>query len=226
MPKKILIIEDEKDLVKILKYNLEKDGFQVSTASDGEAGLNLFRKDLPNLVILDIMMPKMDGYQVCRVIRQESNVPILMLTAKTEEIDKILGLELGADDYVTKPFSVREVVARVRAFSRRMPNFQESETATRSGDLEIDLARYQVRVKGNRVKLSPKEFEFLKCLIQAKGRVMSREKLIEKIWGYDESLNIDTRTVDQHVARMRVKLGTESGKIVTVPNIGYRFQQD
>ncbi len=224
--KKILVVEDDKDLVKILKYNLEKEEYQVFVSYDGEAGLATFRKERPSLVILDVMMPKMDGYQLCRTIRQESKVPILILSAKKEDIDKILGLELGADDYVTKPFSVREVVARIRAFARRIPDQQKQPSLARAGNLEIHFDKYQVLVQGSPIRLSPKEFEFVKCLAEAQGRPLSREQLIEKIWGNESAMNIDTRTVDQHVARLRIKLGTEGKKIVTVPNVGYRFQND
>lgn len=223
---KILIVEDEKDLAKLLKYNLEKEGYRAYSATDGEAGLALFRKEKPDLVLLDIMLPKLDGFEFCKIVRQESKVPILMLTAKTEEVDRILGLELGADDYVTKPYSVREVMARVKAILRRVSGSEEEKTFYRAGDLEVDLARYVTKVKGQTVVLSSKEFEFLKCLISANGKVLSRDQLLERVWGYDDSLEIDTRTVDQHIARLREKLGVESGRIVTVKNVGYRIKLD
>ena len=224
MPKeKVLIVEDEKDLVKLLKYNLEKEGYRVLAAHDGEAGLALFRKEKPELVILDVMLPKLDGFEFCKIVRQESKVPILMLTAKTEEVDRILGLELGADDYVTKPFSVREVAARVKAILRRFSDADGEKKFIRAGELEIDLERYVTQVDGRPVALSSKEFEFLKCLIAAKGRVLTRDQLLERVWGYDEALQIDTRTVDQHIARLREKLGGESRRIVTVKNVGYRI---
>ena len=223
---KILIVEDEKDLVKILKYNLEKDGYRVVVANDGEAGLAAFRREKPGLVILDIMLPKLDGFEFCKIIRQESRVPVLMLTAKTEEVDRILGLELGADDYVTKPYSVREVMARVKAVLRRTSDSDEEKTFVRVGELEVDLERYVTKVKGEQVALSSKEFEFLKCLLSAKGRVLTRDQLLERVWGYDEALQIDTRTVDQHIARLREKLGDEAGRIVTVKNVGYRIRLD
>lgn len=223
---KILIVEDEKDLVKILKYNLEKESYRVSTAYDGEMGLTLFRKEKPDLVLLDLMLPRLDGFEVCKTIRRESKVPILMVTAKTDEVDRVLGLELGADDYVTKPYSVREVMARIKAILRRAGSVEEEKTFIRVGDLEVDLERYITKVKGAGVTLSSKEFEFLKCLISAKGKVLTRDQLLERVWGIDSALEIDTRTVDQHIARLREKLGQEAKRVVTVKNVGYRLKLD
>jgi DNA-binding response OmpR family regulator len=224
--KKILIIEDESDIAKLLAYNLEKEGYRVYCADDGAAGFKLFQKEKPHLVLLDVMLPKMDGLEVCRLIRGESAVPIIMLTAKREEVDRILGLELGADDYVTKPFSVREVLVRIKGILRRSAASKVSEKNTfiKLGELEVDTERYEVRVKNKAVLLSSKEFEFLKCLLTADGRALSREKLLELVWGYDAGADIDTRTVDQHIARLRDKLGPESHRVVTVKNIGYRFK--
>lgn len=222
---RILVVEDEKDLAKILRYNLEKDGYRVSVAHDGEAGLALFRKEKPDLVVLDLMLPKLDGFDFCKIVRQDSQTPILMLTAKSDEVDRVLGLELGADDYVTKPFSVREVVARIKAILRRSGGGDE-KGFVRAGELQIDLERYVVKVKDQAVALSSKEFEFLKCLVVAKGKVLTRDQLLEKVWGYDGSMEIDTRTIDQHIARLREKLGSESGRIVTVKNVGYRIKLD
>lgn len=223
---KILIVEDEKDIVKLLKYNLEKEGYRVVSANDGEAGLVLFRKEKPDVIILDVMLPKLDGFGFCRIVRQESKTPILMLTAKVDEVDRILGLEMGADDYVTKPFSVREVIARIKAILRRVNDTEETKEVIRAGELEVDLQKYVTRVKGKAVTLSSKEFEFIKCLINAKGRVLSRDQILEKVWGYEDALNIDTRTVDQHVARLREKLGSEAERIITVKNVGYRIELD
>jgi two-component system alkaline phosphatase synthesis response regulator PhoP len=223
---KILIVEDEKHLVKVLKYNLEKEGYRVLTAGDGEAGLRLCRGEKPDLVILDIMLPKLDGFELCKAVRQSAKTPILMLTAKTAEVDKVLGLELGADDYVTKPFSVREVMARIKALLRRASDTGSGKPLFRAGGLEVDLERYVIRVKGEPVSLSPKEFDFLKCLLQADGRALTRDQLLEKVWGYDKSMEIDTTTIDQHIARLRGKLGSESGRIVTVKNVGYRLNTD
>jgi two-component system, OmpR family, alkaline phosphatase synthesis response regulator PhoP len=223
---KILVVEDEKHLVKVLKYNLEKEGYRVLTAGDGESGLTLWRDEKPDLVILDIMLPKLDGFEFCKAVRQGATTPIMMLTAKNTEVDKVLGLELGADDYVTKPFGVREVLARIKAILRRASDKDTGKPLFRAGGLEVDLERYVVRVKSEPVYLSPKEFDFLKCLLQAGGRAMSRGQLLEKVWGYDKSMEIDTTTIDQHIARLRGKLGSEAGRIVTVKNVGYRLKTD
>ena len=217
---KILIVEDEKPLAKVLKYNLEKEGYRVLTAFDGKTGLEAFEKERPDLVILDVMLPKTDGFEFCKTIRQRSKIPIVMLTARKEEVDRILGLELGADDYITKPFSVREVMARLKAIFRRVLDKDAAASAVRMGNLEVDFEKYEVRVHGRPVQLSPKEFEFLKCLIAAGGRALTRDELLEKVWGYDKSMEIDTRTIDQHIARMREKLGPEAERIVTVKNVG------
>lgn len=226
MAKKILIVEDENDLNKLLKYNLEKEGYQTLVAIDGAEGVNLFEKEKPDLVLLDIMLPKLDGFEFCQIVRRESRTPIIMLTAKSAELDRVLGLELGADDYVTKPFSIRELMARIKAILRRVGVQTPIEKIVRAGDLEVDLERYETRVKKKLVSLSSKEFEFLRCLIQANGRALSRDKLLELVWGYDNSFDIDTRTVDQHIARLRDKLGSEASRIVTVKNVGYKLRFD
>jgi DNA-binding response OmpR family regulator len=226
MPSRILIIEDEKDIVRLLKYNLEKEGYAALAAYDGEAGLELAKKEKPDLIILDLMLPKLDGMQVCRAIRQESQVPIIMLTAKKEEIDRILGLELGADDYVTKPFSVRELLARIKTILRRTNPATKQEGLFKAGTLEADFARYTVTVKGKPVALSSKEFEFLKILILSGGKALTRDQLLEEVWGHDPSFEIDTRTIDQHIARLRDKLGPESKRVITVKNVGYRFDTE
>ena len=225
---KILVVEDEKELSRLLKYNLEKDGFRVFTALDGEAGLALFRKERPDLLLLDVMIPKLDGYGILKIVRAESKTPVMMLTARKDEVDRVLGLELGADDYVTKPFSVREVLARVKAILRRVGDLGQSPAVSvlRVGELEVDVERYETKVKGKLLVLTTKEFDFLKCLLQAGGRAMTRDALLEKIWGYDRSMEIDTRTIDQHIARLREKLGAEGARIVTVKNVGYRFKLD
>jgi DNA-binding response OmpR family regulator len=221
----ILIIEDEKDISRLLKYNLEKEGHEVLTALDGVVGLSEFEKESPDLVILDLMLPKMDGLQVCRAIRKESSTPIIMLTAKREETDRIVGLELGADDYVTKPFSLRELMARVKALLRRVaPPRNRGTGAGHLGTLEIDFERHEVRVNQKEAALSPREFEFLKLLIEAEGRVLSRNQLVEMVWA--PQAEIDARTVDQHIARLRKKLGSEGFRIVTVKTIGYRIRWD
>lgn len=222
----ILIVEDEKSLVRVLRYNLEKEGYRVAAATDGRAGLEAFRRESPALVLLDVMLPELDGFEFCRAVRRHSKTPILMLTAKKGELDRVLGLELGADDYVTKPFSVRELLARVKAILRRTREAEVLGSAVRAGELEVDAERYEAKVRGRAVPLSSKEFELLKCLAKAQGRAMTREQIIEKVWGYERSMDIDTRTVDQHVARLRDKLGAERGRVVTVKNVGYRLKLD
>jgi len=222
---KILVVEDEKALVKILRYNLENAGYRVVSAGDGQAGLLLCRQERPDLVILDLMLPKVDGFEFCKALRRDSQTPILMLTARKAEVDRILGLELGADDYVTKPFSVREVLARVKAILKRASG-QAAPRVIRAGSLEVDLERYETRVQGAPIHLSPKEFAFLRCLVEADGKALSRDILLEKVWGYDKSMDIDTRTIDQHIARMREKLGPESARIITVKGMGYRIKLD
>jgi two-component system alkaline phosphatase synthesis response regulator PhoP len=226
MPSRVLIIEDEKDIVRLLKYNLEKEGYSAISAYDGESGLDMARKEKPDLVILDLMLPKKDGMDVCREIRKDSMVPIIMLTAKREELDRILGLELGADDYVTKPFSVRELVARVKTILRRSRPESKTEQAFTAGQIQADFSRYTVSVKGKPVNLSSKEFEFLKILIQANGKALTRDQLLEQVWGHDPSFEIDTRTIDQHIARLRDKLGPEAKRVITVKNVGYRFDTE
>ena len=225
---KILVVEDEKEIVKLLKYNLEKAGYELVVAQDGESGLALFKKSKPDLVILDLMLPKMDGLEVCKQIRRDSKTPIIMLTAKREEMDRVLGLELGADDYLTKPFSVRELAARIKTVLRRVKDAGDGsrENIARAGKLEVDLARYEVKLGGSPVALSSKEFTFLKILIEARGRVLTRDQLLEAVWGFDRAAEIDTRTVDQHVARLRTRLGAESKRLMTVKNVGYRFKLD
>lgn len=221
---KIFAIEDDKDIVRLLKYNLEKEGYRFFSASDGEKGLAAVRKERPDLLILDVMVPKMDGFELLKIVRRELSIPIMMLTARKDEVDRVLGLELGADDYLTKPFSIREFLARVKALLRRAAPPQAPSTILRSGGIEVDCDRYEVKVHGKEIPLTSKEFEFLKIMLQAGGRVLSRDQLLEKVWGYDRSMEIDTRTIDQHVARLREKLGSEAARIATVKNVGYRIK--
>jgi DNA-binding response OmpR family regulator len=221
---KILVVEDDADISKALRYNLEKEGYRVVSCADGESALALAGKEKPGLLILDLMLPKLDGLEVCRRLRQGSRVPVLMLTAKKNEVDRILGLRLGADDYMVKPFSMGELLARVQAILRRAAA-PEAEVR-RIGDLELDFDRHEARLKGAAVDLTPREFELIRRLVQAGGRVLSREDMLEKIWGYENSMEIDTRTVDQHIARARGKLGSEAWRIITVKNVGYRMKAD
>ncbi len=223
---KVLVVEDDKNLVKLVKYNLEKEGYRVVAAADGEAGLAALRKERPDLVVLDAMLPKLDGFEFLKIIRRETRVPVLMLTARKEEMDRVLGLELGADDYVTKPFGVRELLARVKALLRRAAPADATAPGglLKAGGVELDPERYEVRVRGKALTLTTKEFEFLKLLLSAGGRALTRDQLLEKVWGYDRSMEIDTRTIDQHVARLREKLGPEGAIVATVKNVGYRIK--
>jgi DNA-binding response OmpR family regulator len=224
---KILIIEDEKDLVKLVRYNLEKERFRVSAAGDAETGLKLARKTKPDLIILDIMLPKMDGLAFLRAIRPEIKIPIILLSAKRSEADRILGLKLGADDYMVKPFSLGELQARISGHLRRRANAKVGAGANKAvsvGGIEIDFERHETLVRGKLAHLAPKEFAILKLLIEANGKVLSRDQLLQIIWGHEKDMEIDTRTVDQHIARLRRKLGAENGRIATVPNFGYQMR--
>ncbi|MDD5305129.1 MAG: response regulator transcription factor [Elusimicrobia bacterium] len=218
----ILVIDDEKDLVRLLRHNLEKCGYRVISARDAESGLKLLRKAAPNLLILDIMLPGMDGLEFLRILRGESDVPVILLSAKGGELDRVLGLKLGADDYVVKPFSVDELMARIAA-RLRAPGASKGGKPAAVGALRVDFARHEVKVKGRTVKLATKEFKVLALLLEADGKVLSREQLLELVWGHDAGLELDTRTVDQHIARLRGKLGAAAAMISTVPNFGYKL---
>jgi two-component system alkaline phosphatase synthesis response regulator PhoP len=225
MKTKVLVVDDEQDILDLVRYQLEREGYQVVGCRDGKAALDLFSRERPDLVILDLLMPGVDGLEVCRRLRQDSAIPIIMLTAKAEETDKVVGLELGADDYVTKPFSPRELVARVKAILRRGAATSE-EGVLSLGTLTMDFARYQVLLGGREVSLTAKEIELLRALVQAKGRVLSRDFLLERVWGYDRAAEIESRTVDVHIRRLREKLGREARRIVTVKGVGYRFDRE
>jgi len=227
MKEKILIVEDEKDIAKMIDYNLKKEGFRTLLAHDGEDALDMAAREIPDLVLLDLMLPGVDGLEVCKELKKErktSGIPVIMLTAKSRESDKIVGLELGADDYVTKPFSPRELIARIKAVMRRAKEKEKLPEVLRIGDLEIDFSKIAVRLKDKPVTLTAKEFELLKTLIQAKGRVLSRDYLLDTIWGFDHALEIQTRTVDVHVRTLRKKLKGCAKYIVTVKSYGYRFE--
>ena len=222
--RKILIIEDESDVADLLTLNLRKAGFRTSTAADGAAGLQKARDDRPDFIILDLMLPKMSGLEICKILKSDnamSHTPILMLTARAEKIDRIVGLEFGADDYVTKPFSPREVVLRIRAIFRRGEKADES---LKAGPISIDPARHQVRVNGKQVNLTSLEFKLLRTLMQRRGRVQDRDRLLNEVWGYESV--IDTRTVDTHVRRLREKLGKAGDAIETVRGFGYRLREN
>jgi DNA-binding response OmpR family regulator len=222
--KVVLIVEDERDVVDLLALHLRKAGFRVSMAMDGAAGLRKAREDRPDFIILDLMLPKMSGLEVCKVLKNDtatSYIPILMLTAKAEEIDRIVGLEFGADDYVTKPFSPREIVLRIRAIFRRGETPGES---LKAGPISIDPARHEVRVNGNQVHLTSLEFKLLSRLVRRRGKVQGRDRLLNEVWGYESV--IDTRTVDTHVRRLRKKLGKAADAIESVRGFGYRLRED
>jgi DNA-binding response OmpR family regulator len=222
---KILIVEDEKDLVRLIKYNLEKEKYRVTTARDAETALKLVKSVRPDLIVLDVMLPKMDGIELLKTIRPEVQVPILMLTAKRSEMDRILGLKLGADDYICKPFSVGELQARIEGHLRRSSGAATTKkTSVTVGRIEVDFERHEVLVRGKAAYLAPKEFAILKLLIEANGKVLSREQLLQMICGHEKDMEIDTRTVDQHIARLRRKLGEEAERIATVPNFGYQVK--
>jgi len=230
---KILVVEDDQTLLNVLKYNLAKEGYDVFTAADGLLALDVARSNKPDLMVLDIMLPRLDGFEVCRILRREMTTPILMLTAKAEETDKVVGLELGADDYMTKPFSMREFLARVKAMLRRAemmkaaasPAQETIPSSIKVGEIEVDLARHTVSRRGTVIDLSPKEFDLLAFLVKNKEQVFTRDQLLEKVWGYDYSG--DTRTVDVHMRWLRQKIESDPanpGHLLTVRGIGYKFE--
>lgn len=243
--RRILVVDDEPTIREMVGYNLRRDGFDVELVEDGREALAAARRTPPDLIVLDIMLPGLDGYQVCRALRQESNVPILVLSARGEEFDRVLGLELGADDYLTKPFAMRELLARVRSLLRRaeLPatrvnarpqgtdgrgelgaQGREPSSTVVAGDLEVDVARRQARLRGEMLVLKPKEFDLLHYLVRHPGIVLSRDALLREVWGYD--FPIDTRTVDVHIRWLRQKIEDDPGepkRIDTVRGFGYRF---
>ena len=227
MPRKILIVDDERAIVDILNYNLQKNDFDTVCAYDGPEGLRLARQADPDLILLDVMLPGMDGFQVCRTLRDEgNNVPIIMITAREEETDKVFGLELGADDYAVKPFSTRELLARIKAVLRRSAPAQPQQNKLSAGSLSMDFSAYEAFAAGHRLALTPKEYELLKLFVTNPGRAFSRDELLEKVWGYE--YYGDTRTVDVHIRHLRAKL-TEAdaaleNAIGTVRGVGYRFE--
>lgn len=227
----VLVIEDEENLVEALRFNLEREGYQVYSAQDGAQGLDAARQASPDLIILDIMLPTLDGFEICRILRRETDVPILILTAKGEEIDRVVGLELGADDYVTKPFSMREILARVRGMLRRSRVASEASAGTgvrqllKAGDLEIDLDSHIARLRGEPLNLKPREFDLLALLVANKGRAFTRDQILERVWGHDYVG--ETRTVDVHIRWLREKIQSYPNspqRIITIRGVGYRLE--
>ena len=234
MTEKVLIIEDELVLLETLSYNFRKEGYEVKTADNGEVGLQLARDWLPDLVLLDVMLPGINGFDVCKRIRQEQETPILLLTARDDEIDRVIGFEIGADDYITKPFSMRELLARVKTRLKAFQKYQQknqaetepsSEDLITSGNLEIDGKRQEIRLDGKVLELKPKEKDLLCYLVKHRGRAVSREVILENVWGWD--FFGATRTVDVHIRWLRRKIEVEPSnpvRLVTVPGVGYRFE--
>jgi DNA-binding response OmpR family regulator len=239
MAEKILVVEDEISLQETLAYNLKRQGYEVETSSNGADALNDARRWHPDLIVLDVMLPGIDGFEVCQILRQEMNTPVLMLTARDDEIDRVVGLEVGADDYMTKPFSMRELMARVKAMLRRVRLVREDISASAAaasssasssqtielGDLVIDLTRREVRRNEQPISIKPKEFELLLFLAQHRGHVLTREVILERVWGWNYIG--DSRTVDVHIRWLREKIENDPGspvRIVTVRGTGYRFE--
>jgi DNA-binding response OmpR family regulator len=231
---RILVVEDDLTLLETLEYNLAGEGYAVTTAADGLTALEVAREEQPDLIVLDLMLPRLDGFEVCRILRRETNVPILMLTARTDEVDRVVGLEVGADDYLTKPFSMRELLARVKALLRRVRLIREEVTGEQRvsgteqlsfGDLVIDLDRREVLVRGEGLRLKPKEFDLLVFLARHPGMALSRDLLLERVWGWEYGGG--SRTVDVHVRWLREKVEADPSnpeRIVTVRGVGYCFE--
>jgi DNA-binding response OmpR family regulator len=234
MPEKILVVEDELSLQETLAYNLRRQGYEVEAVGDGNAALEKARRNHPDLILLDIMLPGIDGFEVCRILRQEMSTPVLMLTARDDEIDRVVGLEVGADDYLTKPFSMRELIARVKAMLRRVRLIRQEmgvETTVAAGqslifdDLVLDITRREVRLKEQVVALKPKEYELLIFIAGHRGQVLTREFILERVWGWDYVG--DSRTVDVHIRWLREKIEPDPAnpvRIITVRGAGYRFE--
>ncbi|RJO61173.1 MAG: DNA-binding response regulator [Dehalococcoidia bacterium] len=232
-PAKVLVVEDDQTLSGVIKYNLSKEGYKVLSAADGAKALEVARSEKPDIILLDLMLPKLDGLEVCRILRQESSIPILMLTAKSEEVDRVVGLELGADDYMVKPFGIRELMARVRAMLRRRQMLNQESSASRDGvtiikadSIEMDETRHSVLLKGKPLELTPKEFDLLAFLVKNSGQVFKREQLLDRVWGYDYAG--DTRTVDVHISWLRQKIENDSQHpqhLITLRGVGYKFEE-
>ncbi|PWT94027.1 MAG: DNA-binding response regulator [Acidobacteria bacterium] len=225
MRKNILVVEDEKDIIEILRYSLEKEGYRVHVAQDGHAALEIAEKVVPNLILLDLMLPGLDGIEVCKRLKKEERlreIPVIMVTAKAEEADKVRGLEIGADDYVTKPFSSKELVARVKAHLRRHEG-GVPEKSFYYGSLSVDTVKHEIRVESNEIELTAKEFELLLYLLENKGRVLTRDMILNHVWGYDYFGS--TRTVDVHITRLRQKIPLLSKAVSTIKSFGYKLKE-
>ena len=224
---RILIVDDEENILTALAYSLEREGYQTLTARNGARALETARRELPDLILLDWMLPEVDGLEVCRLLRQDEKtrtIPVILLTVRSGETDKVLGLEIGADDYVTKPFSQRELLARIRVALRRAS--APPSDVFRLGEFQVDWGRHVVSFGNEPIDLTPKEFQLLTALIDAQGRVLTREVLLDKVWGYDRAAQIETRTVDLHISQLRRKLEPLAGRILTLNKVGYRFVID
>jgi len=225
MAARIVVIEDEEDIATLIKHNLQMEGYQVEVYEDGIKALEAIRREPPDLMLLDVMLPGMDGKEVCRAIRRDYDFPIIMVSARTSEVDRVIGLEIGADDYITKPFSVLELVARVRSALRRAShNFSSKDAVLKGGDILLDKVKHKVTVRGREVELRPKEFALLETLLANKGRVLDRDSILERVWG--ESEYIDRSTVDVHIRRLREKIEEDPDNpryVRTVRGFGYKF---
>lgn len=223
----VLIADDNAQIVSILEEYSKKEGYRTLTAADGERALQLFRQEAPDVVLLDVMMPKLDGFAVCREIRRESDTPVIMVTARGEDFERIMGLDIGADDYIVKPFSPGEVMARIRSVLRRMQRGGDSGHVLEKGTLRVDLGNYQATLNGEKINLTKKELELLWTLASSPGRAFSRESLLNQLWGYDYFG--DSRTVDSHIKRLRQKLDAHphpGWSIATIWGVGYRFEEE
>ncbi|MEI8315461.1 MAG: response regulator transcription factor [Verrucomicrobiota bacterium] len=226
MPDTILIVDDEPDVVDLLVFNLQKAGFKTVTAADGNVALQKVRTEMPALIVLDLMLPGLNGTEVCRQLKanpKTAGIPILMLTAKAEEVDRIVGLELGAEDYLTKPFSPRELILRIKTILRRSAGTPVASEVLKLNDLVVDIAKHEVTFKGKPIELTATEFKLLVLLLERRGRVQTRDVLLTDVWGYEG--DVDTRTVDTHVRRLREKLGKAADWIETIRGVGYRFTE-
>jgi len=221
---KVLVIDDEPDVLELIEYNLTAAGFNVIKASEGNEAIKKIREQTPDLIVLDIMLPGIDGFEICKILKRDkttASIPVIMLTAKAEEVDRIVGLELGADDYITKPFSPRELTLRIKTLLKRVKGVVEPTQTIQRGVLKIDPQRHEVSVKGKEIELTATEYKLLLTLASQPGRVFTREQLLEDVWEYNSA--VDTRTVDTHVRRLREKLGAAADYIETIRGFGYKF---